>query len=183
MIGEIRDVETARIAVQASLTGHRVFSTLHTNDSATAFLRLADMGVEPFLVGATVRGVVAQRLVRMLCNACATPVNNTAHVPPEVVQELEGMGRPLQSFKFRKPVGCPQCSNTGYRGRTAIYELMPANDALRAVLNQPSPSLSALMATAGKGFRNLRQDGLIKAARGVTSLEEVLAIAGSVSAP
>jgi general secretion pathway protein E len=183
MIGEIRDVETARIAVQASLTGHRVFSTLHTNDSATAFLRLADMGVEPFLVGATVRGVVAQRLVRMLCNACATPVNDAAHVPPEVVQELEEMGKPLQSFRFRAPAGCAQCSNTGYRGRTAIYELMSANDALRTVLNQPSPSLSALMATAGKSFRNLRQDGLIKAARGVTSLEEVLAIAGSISAP
>ena len=179
MIGEIRDVETAGIAVQASLTGHRVFSTLHTNDSATAFLRLADMGVEPFLVGATVRGVVAQRLVRKLCEVCAKPVNDAAHVPPEVVAELETMGRSLQDFRFREPVGCVQCGHTGYRGRTAIYELMPANDALRAVLNQPSPSLSALMQTAGPNFRTLRQDGLIKAARGVTSLAEVLAIAGA----
>ena len=182
MIGEIRDVETAGIAVQASLTGHRVFSTLHTNDSATAFLRLADMGVEPFLVGATVRGVVAQRLVRKLCDVCATPVEDAAHVPPEVAAELEAMGKPLQDFRFREPMGCTHCSHTGYRGRTAIYELMPANDALRAVLNQPSPSLGALMATAGPNFRNLRQDGLIKAARGVTSLAEVLAIAGAAVA-
>ena len=179
MIGEIRDVETAAIAVQASLTGHRVFSTLHTNDSATAFLRLADMGVEPFLVGATVRGVVAQRLVRKLCDICAVPASDAAHVPPEVVAELEAMGRPLQDFRFREPVGCLQCSNTGYRGRTAIYELMPATDALRAVLNQASPSLTALLQTAGPNFRNLRQDGLIKAVRGVTSLAEVLAIAGT----
>ena len=179
MIGEIRDVETARIAVQASLTGHRVFSTLHTNDTATAFLRLADMGVEPFLVGATVRGVVAQRLVRVLCKSCAVPVTDPANIPAVVIQELTDLGKDAEGFHFREPVGCPHCSGTGYRGRTAIYELMPATDALRVVLNQPNPSLGALMATVGKNYRNLRQDGLIKAARGVTSLAEVLTIAGS----
>jgi len=179
MIGEIRDVETARIAVQASLTGHRVFSTLHTNDCATAFLRLADMGVEPFLVGATVRGVVAQRLVRLLCDACAVPVTDPANIPAAVLQELTDMGKSPADFHFREPHGCQHCSGTGYRGRTAIYELMPATDALRVVLNQPSPSLGALMATVGKGYRNLRQDGLIKASRGVTSLAEVLTIAGA----
>jgi len=179
MIGEIRDVETARIAVQASLTGHRVFSTLHTNDSATAFLRLADMGVEPFLVGATVRGVVAQRLVRLLCNECAVSVDDVNHVPAEAAKDLAELGWPLQRCRFRAPLGCSKCSGTGYRGRTAIYELMSANDALRTVLNQPSPSLNALMSTAGKEFRSLRKDGLIKAARGLTSLEEVLAIAGA----
>lgn len=179
MIGEIRDVETARIAVQASLTGHRVFSTLHTNDSATAFLRLADMGVEPFLVGATVRGVVAQRLVRVLCDACAEPITDLANIPAEVLKELQAMGRPPEDYRFRKPCGCPSCSGTGYRGRTAIYELMSATDALRVVLNQPSPSLVALMASVHKDFRNLRQDGLIKAARGVTSLAEVMTIAGT----
>ncbi|MDP2367490.1 GspE/PulE family protein [Rhodoferax sp.] len=179
MIGEIRDVETARIAVQASLTGHRVFSTLHTNDCATAFLRLADMGVEPFLVGATVRGVVAQRLVRVLCEACAVPVTDLAKIPAAVMRELSEMGQSTEGFRFREPKGCPHCSGTGYRGRTAIYELMPATDALRAVLNQPNPSLGALMATVGKGYRNLRQDGLIKAACGVTSLAEILTIAGA----
>ncbi len=182
MIGEIRDVETARIAVQASLTGHRVFSTLHTNDSATAFLRLADMGVESFLVGATVRGVVAQRLVRVLCESCAEPVSDLGQIPAAVLQELQAMGKSLQDLRFREPRGCPDCSGTGYRGRTAIYELMPATDALRVVLNQPSPSLVALTATVGKDFRNLRQDGLIKAARGVTSLAEVLTIAGTGAA-
>lgn len=179
MIGEIRDVETARIAVQASLTGHRVFSTLHTNDCATAFLRLADMGVEPFLVGATVRGVVAQRLVRVLCDACAVPVADSAKIPAVVMQELSEMGQPTEGLHFREPKGCLHCSGTGYRGRTAIYELMPATDALRAELNQPNPSLGALMATVGKEYRNLRQDGLIKAAHGVTSLAEVLTIAGA----
>jgi general secretion pathway protein E len=179
MIGEIRDVETARIAVQASLTGHRVFSTLHTNDSATAFLRLADMGVEPFLVGATVRGVVAQRLVRVLCEACAKPVEDASSVPEVVREELEQLGQPRHLHHFREPVGCPKCSGTGFRGRTAIYELMPATDELRVVLNQPNPSLGALMSTVGKSYRNLRQDGLIKAARGVTSLAEVITIAGT----
>jgi general secretion pathway protein E len=179
MIGEIRDVETAGIAVQASLTGHRVFSTLHTNDCATAFLRLADMGVEPFLVGATVRGVVAQRLVRVLCSACAVPVTDLARIPASVLQELSQMNRVAADFRFREPQGCSHCSGTGYRGRTAIYELMPATDALRVVLNQPNPSLAGLMATVGAGYRNLRQDGLIKAARGVTSLAEVLTIAGT----
>lgn len=179
MIGEIRDVETARIAVQASLTGHRVFSTLHTNDSATAFLRLADMGVEPFLVGATVRGVVAQRLVRRLCAHCATPWPHVERLPTELVQALARFGRDLDGANFKQPVGCEHCSHTGYRGRIAIYELMSANDQLRAALNHPSPSLASLMDSIGPEFRNLRDDGLIKAYRGVTSLEEVLAIAGS----
>jgi general secretion pathway protein E len=178
MIGEIRDVETARIAVQASLTGHRVFSTLHTNDSPTAFLRLADMGVESFLVGATVRGVVAQRLVRRLCEHCAKPLD-TLTVPPSVISTLEHLGIAAASATFRAPVGCDACSHTGYRGRTAIYELMEATDTLRSVLNQPSPALSSLMAAAQPGFRFLREDGLLKAARGITSLAEVFLIAGS----
>ena len=178
MIGEIRDVETARIAVQASLTGHRVLSTLHTNDSPTAFLRLADMGVESFLVGATVRGVVAQRLVRRLCENCAKPVDQLK-VPPAVMKTLDRLGVPPSETSFREPVGCESCSETGYRGRIAIYELMEATDTLRTVLNQPSPSLSSLMASSGSGFRFLREDGLLKAARGVTSLAEVFLIAGS----
>lgn len=178
MIGEIRDAETARIAVQASLTGHRVFSTIHTNDSATAFLRLADMGVESFLVGATVRGVVAQRLVRRLCDHCAEPVA-IATVPPSVMTTLERLGVAYETAEFRRPLGCVACSHTGYRGRTAIYELMEATDSLRSVLNQPSPALSSLMSAAQPGFRCLREDGLLKAARGVTSLAEVFLIAGS----
>lgn len=178
MIGEIRDVETAGIAVQASLTGHRVFSTLHTNDSATAFLRLVDMGVEPFLVGATVRGVVAQRLVRRLCEHCCQPVPPD-RIPSAVLHDLARLGFASESVAIREPVGCEACNLTGYRGRTAIYELMEATDALRSVLSRSSPSLSALVGASGKGFRFLREDGLLKAARGVTSLAEVYLVAGS----
>lgn len=178
MIGEIRDVETAGIAVQASLTGHRVFSTLHTNDSPTAFLRLADMGVESFLVGATVRGVVAQRLVRRLCEHCAKQIDAST-IPRAVMTSLEQLDVRPASANFRSPVGCAACSHTGYRGRTAIYELMEATDSLRSVLNQPSPALSSLMAAAQPGFRFLREDGLLKAARGITSLADVFLIAGS----
>lgn len=177
MIGEIRDVETARIAVQASLTGHRVFSTLHTNDSATAFLRLADMGVEPFLVGATVRGVVAQRLVRRLCNQCAAPITDASLIPMAVQERLKVLGVETGAH-FRAAVGCPDCNQTGYRGRIAVYELLAATDALRAALNQPSPSLLSLMQAAPRDFRSLRDDALLKAARGVTSLEEVYSMSG-----
>lgn len=180
MIGEIRDVETARIAVQSSLTGHRVFSTLHTNDSATAFLRLADMGVEPFLVGATVRGVVAQRLVRRLCTDCARSWHNPDLLPDNVRKSLQRLELDLAQTRFMEPVGCPKCNGTGYRGRIAVYELLAASDRLRAALNQPSPSLESLLQSVGKNFRCLRDDALLKAARGVTSLEEVYAMAGGV---
>ena len=180
MIGEIRDVETARIAVQASLTGHRVFSTLHTNDTATAFLRLADMGVESFLVGATVRGVVAQRLVRRLCEHCARPLTSHAPIPGHVRDAFAKLGVALDSANLREPIGCAACAHTGYRGRIAIYELLPSTDRLRGALAQPSPSLSSLMAAVGNDFRTLKEDGLLKAARGVTSIEEVLGIAGSI---
>jgi general secretion pathway protein E len=183
MIGEIRDVETARIAVQASLTGHRVYSTLHTNDCATAFLRLADMGVESFLVGATVRGVVAQRLVRRLCDHCATPLASTDLVPDDIKRILPKLGVDLAKSHFREPVGCEHCNQTGYRGRTAIYELLPSSDALRAVLSHASPSLRDLQQAAGAGFRTLREDGLLKAVRGVTSLAEIFAITGQEEPP
>jgi general secretion pathway protein E len=177
MIGEIRDPETARIAVQASLTGHRVFSTLHTNDSVTAFLRLSDMGVEPFLVGATVRGVMAQRLVRRLCIHCAEPLEGP--VPAQAREDLERQNVPRAQWQFKKPVGCNHCGRTGYRGRTAIYELLPATEALRAALGTASASHVDLMAAAGKDYRSLREDGVLKAARGTTSLEEIFTIAGS----
>lgn len=178
MIGEIRDTETARIAVQSSLTGHRVFSTLHTNDSATAFLRLADMGVEPFLVGSTVRGVVAQRLVRRLCNDCAQPIADSHLIPHAVTERLKTLPELIHGPTFRRPVGCAQCNHTGYRGRIAVYELLAATDALRSALHQPSPSLDSLMRAAPADFRSLRDDALLKAARGITSLEEVYAMAG-----
>jgi general secretion pathway protein E len=179
MIGEIRDVETARIAVQSSLTGHRVLSTLHTNDSATAFLRLTDLGVEQFLVGATVRGVIAQRLVRKLCTHCSQPLDVSNILPDYAAKALDKLKVPRSEWRFRKPVGCTACSDTGYRGRSAIYELLPASDRIRAVLSQPSPSHYDLVRALNDDFRFLYEDGLIKAARGLTSLEEVFAVAGS----
>lgn len=179
MIGEIRDADTARIAVQASLTGHRVLSTLHTNDSATAFLRLADLGVEQFLVGATVRGVMAQRLVRRLCRQCSEDYDPTDLLPPYAVRALEQQGIASKHWAFRRPVGCAACSDTGYKGRVAIYELLPTTDKIRAILSRPSPSHFDLLQALEKDFRFLRDDGMIKAARGVTSIEEVFAVAGS----
>jgi general secretion pathway protein E len=178
MIGEIRDVETARIAVQASLTGHRVFSTLHTNDTVTAFLRLADMGVESFLVGATVRGVVAQRLLRRLCDACAQPLDPSLLTAP-IKTSLQAMGVQAHDWHFRHPVGCPHCASTGYRGRIAVYELLPATQALREAMSKPSPTLDSLKAATGPGFRQLKDDALLKAARGVVSLEEVYVLSGA----
>jgi general secretion pathway protein E len=179
MIGEIRDVDTARIAVQASLTGHRVLSTLHTNDSATAFLRLVDLGVEQFLVGATVRGVMAQRLVRRLCPQCAGPIEQHDSIPAHVRAFLERAGVPRSAWAFRDPVGCEACDDTGYKGRTAIYELLPASDRIRAVLGQPSATHHDLLSALPDTFRFLAEDGMLKAARGLTSLAEVFVVAGS----
>lgn len=175
MVGEIRDVETARIAVQSSLTGHRVFSTLHTNDTATAFLRLMDMGVEPFLVAATVRGVVAQRLVRRLCD-CARPLD-TAKVPLAIQQGWLEHGLKAKDWRLREPVGCPLCTHTGYKGRMAVYELLAATDGLRAVMAQ-QPTLQALRGAVQPGFRDLRSSALLKVAYGETSLEDALALGG-----
>jgi general secretion pathway protein E len=177
MIGEIRDVETARIAVQSSLTGHRVFSTLHTNDAATAFLRLADMGVEPFLIGATVRGVIAQRLVRRLCNECAIDRDRTA-CPETTLKRLNALGWAQEELRLRAPRGCAACNQTGYRGRVAVYELLAATDALKAHLGRGDANQHQLLAAAQSGFRNLQDDALIKAARGITSLEEAFLLSG-----
>ncbi len=176
MVGEIRDVETARIAVQSSLTGHRVFSTLHTNDTATAFLRLTDMGVEPFLVAATVRGVVAQRLVRRLCS-CADQLP-TDNVPLAIQQWWLSQGLPEKEWVLRKPVGCPACSGTGYKGRMAVYELLVATDAMRAAMVR-SPTMQALRDAVQPGFRDLRSSALLKVVRGETSMEDALALGGT----
>lgn len=179
MVGEIRDVDTARIAVQASLTGHRVLSTLHTNDSATAFLRLTDLGVEQFLVGATLRGVIAQRLVRRLCPECSQPLDQLDALPQHARASLARLNIPPSDWHFRHPIGCPACSETGYRGRMAIYELLPATERIRAVLSHQSPSHHDLIQALDSSFRFLHEDGLLKAVRGQTSLEEIFAVANS----
>jgi general secretion pathway protein E len=159
MIGEIRDLETAQIAVQASLTGHLVFATLHTNDAVSAVNRLVDMGVEPFLLASSLIGVVAQRLVRRLCAECRRPV---AHE-----------GKTVYS-----PQGCAACNQTGYRGRTGIYEMLAVDDGLRRLIHARTSEQQLRDYAAAHGMRPLRQDGERWVAQGVTSLEELARVTG-----
>ena len=170
MIGEIRDLDTAQIAIQSALTGHLVLSTLHTNDAASAFTRLVDMGLEPFLVAASVRGVQAQRLVRKLCQHCA--VVDEDPVLPSVWQVL---GR--ESQDWRRAIGCAHCHGTGYRGRIGIYELVPLTSALQQLVNRQAPLHEMKALIKRQGHRSLLEDGLIKASKGLTSIEEVMRVA------
>jgi general secretion pathway protein E/type IV pilus assembly protein PilB len=173
LVGEIRDLETAENAVQASLTGHLVFSTLHTNDSAGAFMRLCDMGVEPFLVTSTVEGVLAQRLVRRLCPDC-----REAYIPKRKdIPDDFPMSELMESGgKVYRPQGCRNCRETGYRGRMGIYELLQANDEIRALANDRRPSNLVKQAAVKNGMKTLRGDGWDKVLSGVTSVEEVLRV-------
>jgi len=172
LVGEIRDFETAENAVQASLTGHMVFSTLHTNDAAGSFMRLADMGVEPFLISSTLEGVMAQRLVRTLCMHC-----REAYMPSE---EEVPADFPLEDYTDGQPIyraeGCRQCRNTGYSGRLGIYELLLSNDEIKALASERRGTNEIRKAAIASGMRTLRQDGWLKVARGVTSIEEVLRV-------
>jgi general secretion pathway protein E len=179
MIGEIRDLETAEIAVQSALTGHLVFSTLHTNDCISAFTRLVDMGVEPFLVASAVQAVAAQRLVRQLCDGCARPTLLPAALSETVSALQQRFPSLLQGAgNWRAGVGCSACQNTGYRGRLAVYELVEMSLDLQSAIMKglPAHELAEIARTAG--YRNLREDGLIKAWRGQTSLDEVLRVTG-----
>ncbi|MCX7003426.1 MAG: GspE/PulE family protein [bacterium] len=171
MVGEIRDTITAEIATQAAMTGHLVFSTLHTNDAPSAITRLIDMGVKPFLVASAVMGVMAQRLVRTICKKCkeeCTP-------DPQLVRTLQLDPEEVKKKTWYHGRGCDNCNNTGYRGRKGIFELMVVNDEIRHLIYQCTPA-NIIRATARKaGMRSLRDDGLAKAERGITTLEEVLA--------
>jgi general secretion pathway protein E len=179
MIGEIRDGETAQIAVQAALTGHTVFSTLHTNDAIGAFTRLIDMGVEPFLVVSSVRAVMAQRLVRLVCSNCAEAEQPSAEVErilSDLRRRFPGLldGRP----GWRHGRGCRQCQGTGYKGRMAIYEMAAVTPDLHEAILARAPSQELTRIASRHGYRTLREDGIIKAWRGDTSIEEVLRITG-----
>ena len=172
MIGEIRDLETAEIAIQAALTGHLVFSTLHTNDAPSAVTRLVDMGVEPYLVSSAVIGVMAQRLVRLLCTACRVE----EAVPEEALTRVGLPADALKGSRTYKPVGCDQCYHTGYRGRTGIYELLPASETLHQVLAKTSEAGLIRKAALEAGMKPLIKSGLEKVRLGLTSLEEVLRV-------
>jgi general secretion pathway protein E len=171
MVGEIRDLETAEMAIQAALTGHLVFSTLHTNDAASAITRLADLGVPPYLISATVIGVLAQRLARTLCVACKQPDEATSS---ELLDEAIKPWKLSGSVRAYKPVGCLDCRKTGYRGRAGLYELLVLSDAARQAIH-PTLDVTALRRQAvTDGMRPLRLAGATKVAEGLTTMEEVL---------
>jgi len=172
MIGEIRDLETAQIAVQASLTGHLVLATLHTNDAVGAVTRLVDMGVEPFLVASSLLGVLAQRLVRKLCPVC----RQTRAPDAAELRLLTASGNEPRSVPIYTPVGCSACTNTGYQGRTGIYELLTVDDSLRTLIHDGASEGKLREYARTRGMRNMRDDGLRWVRAGATSLEEVLRV-------
>jgi general secretion pathway protein E len=171
MIGEIRDLETAQIAVQASLTGHLVLATLHTNDAASAMTRLADMGVEPYLLASCLLGVLAQRLVRTLCPACRVKVAPT----PGEAALLAELGLPRDQ-PLHAPVGCGECRDTGYRGRSGVYELIVVNDAISRLIHDRAPEYALRAAAVAAGMISLRRDGTRWLADGTTSLAELVRV-------
>ena len=169
MIGEIRDLETAQIAVQASLTGHLVFATLHTNDAVSAVTRLVDMGVEPFLLASSLIGVGAQRLVRRLCLECRKPFAADA-------AQLRVLGFAPTDGTLYSAQGCAACNRSGYRGRTGIYELLTVDDDLRRLIHDRASEQTLRAHVLSRGIRSLRDDGMRWAAQGVISLEEVVRV-------
>jgi len=179
MVGEIRDAETAEIAIQASLTGHLVLSTLHTNDSASSVNRLLDIGIEPFLVSSSLLGVVAQRLIRKLCSSCAISYEITD-------AELRELGINPFTVENRlvrkpKPEGCPDCRGTGYRGRGGIHELLVIDDDIRSLILQRTDAATIRNHAITKGFKTLRMDGAEKIFSGFTSVEEILRVTLEIS--
>jgi len=170
MVGEIRDLETAQIAIQASLTGHLVLSTLHTNDAAGAVTRLTDMGVEPFLIASTLEAVLAQRLVRRVCSTC-----KTAYEPaPELLAQLGVARTSVGDRQFFYGRGCPSCTQSGYRGRLGIYEWLRMSEAVRDLVAQRAPTLVIRQKALEQGMRTLRDDGLRAIFDGHTTIEEVV---------
>ena len=172
LVGEIRDLETAESAIQASLTGHLVFSTLHTNDSAGSYTRLVDMGVEPFLVSSTVEAVMAQRLVRVLCPHCKEPYHpKTDQLPPGFPMDCLASDAVLY-----RAVGCRQCLQVGYRGRIGLFELLPSTDEIRRQAHDHASSWTIQQTAIRQGMRTLRDDGWRKVFAGHTTIDEVLRV-------
>lgn len=170
LVGEIRDRETAEIAIQSSLTGHLVFSTLHTNDAASAVTRLTDMGIESFLVSSSIIAIIAQRLVRVLCEKCKEPYRPDGAALAELGKE----GRLLEGREIFRHRGCPDCLNTGYRGRNAIFEMMVLDDSLKRLVSGTSDSNVIREAAVRGGMRSLKEDGVRKILEGLTTVEEVM---------
>jgi type IV pilus assembly protein PilB len=170
LVGEIRDRETAEIAVQASLTGHLVFTTVHTNDAPGTIARLLDLGLEPFLVTATLEGIVAQRLVRKICGNCKTEYTPTR----EQLMELELRPEDVEGRKIYYGKGCENCNNTGYKGRMGIYEVMTLDDDIRDMIIKHASTQVLRLEARKRGMRSLRESGLLAIYDGVTSIDEVV---------
>ena len=172
MVGEIRDLETAEIAIRASLTGHLVFSTLHTNDAPSAFTRLIDMGIEPFLVASSVEAIMAQRLVRTICPHC----KSEQKVERDYLRKIGFPEEEIDSTRFMRGAGCEECRQLGYQGRLAIYELLVLNEGLRPLILNRSSSTTIAQKAMEQGMRTLRTDGWNKVKGGITTIEEVLRV-------
>jgi len=172
MVGEIRDLETAEIAIRAALTGHLVFSTLHTNDAPSAFTRLIDMGIEPFLVASSVEAVMAQRLVRNICPHCKVEQK----VERDYLRKIGFPAADLETAKFWRGAGCEECRQLGYQGRQGIYELLILNESIRPLILNRSPASTIAAKAIDGGMRTLRTDGWNKVKAGRTTIEEVLRV-------
>ncbi len=171
MVGEIRDAETAEIAVRAALTGHLVLSTLHTNDAASAIGRLIDMNIQPFLLASVIEGVMAQRLGRRVCQVCVRPTDIPETLRHRILDDERSMFPGMRSFKG---IGCDKCDNTGYRGRIGFYELLTITPLMRQIIGQGKSTPTELLAVAASTHVNMRRDGLMKASAGLTTVDEVL---------
>jgi type IV pilus assembly protein PilB len=173
MVGEMRDLETSQIAVEAALTGHFVLSTLHTNDAPSAVLRLADMGVETFLIANTVTGVIAQRLARRICTACKQPYDVPASTLRRFGFHIE---RPDQKVTLWNGSGCERCRNTGFKGRIGLYELMSLDDEVREMIVNRASIVDIRNLAKKNGMKEMREDGLQKVLDGVTTPDEVMRV-------
>ena len=172
MVGEIRDLETAETAIQASLTGHLVLSTLHTNDATSSITRLVDMGVEPFLVSASLTGVLAQRLARKICPSCKEPYKP----PAEALARLGFDSEKHKDVTFYRGKGCDACRYTGYSKRIGIFELMTINSEIRDLIVKRAPLSEVRAAARAAGMKSLKEDGLSKVLEGITTIEEVMRV-------
>jgi type IV pilus assembly protein PilB len=173
MIGEIRDRETAQIAVESALTGHLVLSTLHTNDAPSAMTRLTEMGIEPFLTASAIDCVVSQRLARLLCSSCKEPVTLTVQ---QLSQSDFDVDEDIQAFEAR---GCPRCSQSGYKGRVGLYEAMLVTDEIRSLVIERAPADAIRAVAVEQGMIELADDGLHKVRAGLTTIEEIARVTGS----
>jgi type II secretory ATPase GspE/PulE/Tfp pilus assembly ATPase PilB-like protein len=190
MVGEIRDEETAELSIHASLTGHLVLSTLHTNDAIGAVLRLLDMKVERFLLASTLKTVVAQRLARRLCVHCKKEIELTEEAKEEIKAELASLPEKIikaelpdfslddifSKHKIYQPVGCPRCEDTGYSGRVSISEVVEINEELKEMINAGEENLDEGAVRKTEDFISIKQDGMIKVLQGLTNIEEILRV-------